>query len=435
MENNEEISLREIIEILWGGKWIIAVVTAFFMVASGILSFFVLDPEYEAKSTLMVQNIDSKPTPKGNSVEEMLASLAEYPSLTIDTYQVQISSQVIMRKVVKELELDSKYGITWRDLKTIVSVNVPKNTNLMEITVKHSDPQLAASIVNAVARHFSQFVTEQSKKQISKSVVYIEEQLKQEEQNFKEIEQEWKEFLKQPSGVDELQQEIAAKLARLTLFKTELLENQVMIDGLTAAYNQANQQLSKMEKTIAVESSLADHPLLSEAAKSGQSLKDLAALKIEAEEINPAYAALEQNKNDLYIRMQQEQARYSSIQKQVTTLQKDLENLQVQLVEKQLEYDRLNQKLTNARDTYKAFVDKLNEVRLATSVNVGEKNVMVVTEAEAPVMPVGPKKLLNILIAAVLGGMLSVFFVFFKEYWRNSNSGIRFSGGGREIGM
>ena len=44
----EEISLREIIEILLRGKWLIAIITIACMLVSGIFSFFVMDPTYEA---------------------------------------------------------------------------------------------------------------------------------------------------------------------------------------------------------------------------------------------------------------------------------------------------------------------------------------------------------------------------------------------------
>ncbi len=416
----EEITLRELIEILWKGKWLIILITSIAIFASGIVSFFVLDPQYEAKSTLMVQQTNQRPTPQGNSLEDILSSLSQYPSLTIDTYKTQITSNTIMRRVVNELDLENKYGINARQLKSMVSINVPNNTNLMEIKVQHADPQLAADIVNAVARQFTEFVNEQSNKQIQKSVVYIEQQLQEEERHYKEVEKEWKVFLQQPNGVDELQKEIDAKLNQLTSFKTRLLENQVEIESNKAAYEKAVQQLAQTDETVVTNSSLANSPLFNEAAKSGEDLKVLSELQLAEEQLNPVYTLLQKQKESLAIDLQRLRANQNSIEKQISSLQKNLEELQVQLVEKQLEHDRLSQKFNSARESYKAFLDKLNEVRLATSVNVGEKNVMVVNEAIAPEEPVGPNKVLNVLIAAVVGGMLSVFLVFVREYWKNS---------------
>ncbi|MBO8173575.1 MAG: hypothetical protein H0Z33_17040 [Bacillaceae bacterium] len=413
----EEISLRELIDIIWRGKWLIILITAFAVVASGILSFFVLDPQYEAKATLMVQDINRRPAAQGNTLEDMLSSLAEYPSLTMDTYKTQITGVSMMRQVVHELNLEDQYGITPEQLKNMIHINVPNNTNLMEVKVQHTNPALAADIVNSVSRQFTQFVTEQSRKQIQKSVTYIEEQLIEEEKHYKQVEEEWKAFLQQPNGVDELEQEISAKLKKLTEFKTELLENQILIDSKLAAYEKSTQQLANMDQKVVTEDSLANHPLLNELSESSESLKDLSSLKIESEQLNQSYVALEGKSHELMIELRELQVKQTSLQKQIESLQNNLDDLQIQLVEKQLEHDRLSQKLESARNSYRAFLNKLNEVRLATSVDVGEKNVMIVAEAEVPENPVGPKKLLNMAIAAVVGGMVSVFVVFIREYW------------------
>ena len=53
----EELSLRDIIEILLKGKWIIAIVTAVCVIFAGVYSFAVLDKQYEAETMLMVSPV------------------------------------------------------------------------------------------------------------------------------------------------------------------------------------------------------------------------------------------------------------------------------------------------------------------------------------------------------------------------------------------
>ncbi|MEK4698521.1 Wzz/FepE/Etk N-terminal domain-containing protein [Solibacillus sp. FSL R7-0668] len=50
----ETIELREIIEIVLKGKWLIAVCTIIAMLCAGIVSWFVLDEEYESKAVVQV---------------------------------------------------------------------------------------------------------------------------------------------------------------------------------------------------------------------------------------------------------------------------------------------------------------------------------------------------------------------------------------------
>ena len=50
----ETIDLREYFHIIKKRAWIIALITILAMVTSGIISFFVLSPVYEANTTLIV---------------------------------------------------------------------------------------------------------------------------------------------------------------------------------------------------------------------------------------------------------------------------------------------------------------------------------------------------------------------------------------------
>ena len=50
----EEISLREIIEVLLKRKWAIVGITILAVLISGVISFFVLSPVYEAEAILNI---------------------------------------------------------------------------------------------------------------------------------------------------------------------------------------------------------------------------------------------------------------------------------------------------------------------------------------------------------------------------------------------
>ncbi|NLM44839.1 MAG: capsular biosynthesis protein, partial [Clostridiales bacterium] len=60
------------------------------------------------------------------------------------------------------------------------------------------------------------------------------------------------------------------------------------------------------------------------------------------------------------------------------------------------------------------------EARITTSSKIGDANIMIVSPAIVPDIPVAPKKALNMAVAMVLGLMMGVFVVFFMDYWKNS---------------
>ena len=103
----EEISLREIVEIILKGKWIIAVITAICVVASVVFSFFVLDSTYEAQTMLMVSPVatGNRTITEDDRIGEVVAALSMYPGLTADTYKEQVKAPEVLQYVKDEAGL------------------------------------------------------------------------------------------------------------------------------------------------------------------------------------------------------------------------------------------------------------------------------------------------------------------------------------------
>ena len=81
----EEISLRDMIEVLIRGKVTIAVITGVAVLVAGALSFFVISPTYQASATVMV-NQTSQQLPPEQGTPEFLLSLTRLPQMSIATY-------------------------------------------------------------------------------------------------------------------------------------------------------------------------------------------------------------------------------------------------------------------------------------------------------------------------------------------------------------
>ena len=71
-------------------------------------------------------------------------------------------------------------------------------------------------------------------------------------------------------------------------------------------------------------------------------------------------------------------------------------------------------------DTYNAFLEKYEEIRITKSSAIGDASIIIISPAVEPTNPVAPNKKMNIAIAAVFGLMLGVFIAFFIEYWKTS---------------
>jgi capsular polysaccharide biosynthesis protein len=86
------------------------------------------------------------------------------------------------------------------------------------------------------------------------------------------------------------------------------------------------------------------------------------------------------------------------------------------------EYEQNQTKLNLLKNTRDIMMEKYNMLQLVKASNLGEQGIMVTSKAIVPDKPVSPKKSLNIAIAFILGLMVSVFVVFFAEYWKSTSA-------------
>ncbi|EPZ59962.1 chain length determinant family protein [[Clostridium] sordellii ATCC 9714] len=119
------------------------------MVTSGIISFFVLSPVYEANTTLIVN------TEQNKSTNNMITGdqLAVTQKLTL-TYGEIIKSRSVLNSVIKKLDLNMDY----EDLEKSIKVSQVKDTQIMSITVQSTNPKIARDIANSIPTVFSKEV-------------------------------------------------------------------------------------------------------------------------------------------------------------------------------------------------------------------------------------------------------------------------------------
>lgn len=408
----EEISLRELIEILIRGKWLIAGITLVAVLISGIFSFFIIPTTYEAGVTLVAPPLSVK-NQQNSIIDTLLNFVSPFPQMTLETYRMQVTSPQILNQVKEELNLDpNKY--TLESLRNSINLETVKNTNFIKITVKDSDPEMAAKIANAVASKFVDYVLNTLKEQMGKAAVFLENQMQEQEKNLKKVTEELKNFNAQPQDAIELQEDIESKLQLLSDFKARIEELEVTEKAIRSSLESIKSRLAGEPRYLELEKSIIDDPTVAGAA---------AGLIIKSQEVNQTYDALSQKVAELEAELAGIVSQKKAIENSIKKVQQELEGLQAAYVEKQTEYDLLQQKYNAALETYSNFLEKYEEMRITTAGNLSESNMMIVSPAVVPEKPVAPKKLLNITLAAVLGLMIGIFAAFFADYWKRSGMG------------
>lgn len=323
----EEISLREIIEILLKGKYIIIVTTIIAMLLSAVVSFFVLSPTYEATATVRIPE----------STE------------SLKSYTQTLQDDASLNRVITKLKLADTYTLT--SMRNAVSLETVDETSIIRIKVKGEDPATITNITNLLAYELG------------------------------------------------ARAEIFERSVRIVSEKNQIEALDDNIAVIQTSIQNIQQQLQETPEKLITKRTLADDPYMQSVVSDSGTLnnREAGALELTVESINPLYAELESKLANKVIEL-------NDLLEQQKVLQQNVdEDVQsIEQLEQQMDEERL--KSTNAE----RMLDGLQTV--------------LVSPALQPSEPIGPRKAMNVAIAMVLGVMISVLFVFFREYWKNTST-------------
>ncbi|MDQ1144585.1 capsular polysaccharide biosynthesis protein [Bacillus sp. SORGH_AS 510] len=124
-------------------RWkLIVLVTLAATTLSGVISYFVLTPVYQASTQILVN--------QRNAQDQMDTSLLQSNVDLINTYSVIVKSPVILDKVIEKLKLSQSV----EQLTKNITVTSQENSQVFSLTIEDSDPVMAALIANTVSKTF-----------------------------------------------------------------------------------------------------------------------------------------------------------------------------------------------------------------------------------------------------------------------------------------
>ena len=147
----EELDLKELFNMFWSRKVIIAIITAVFMVIGIIYTYFFVTPDYQSRTTIILAQSASKSAGTATEPEATITTndLTLNQKL-VSTYSELIKSKNIVRDVKEHLQLNKSEEA----IKNSITVSTVKDTDLIEIKVRDEDPEQAKLIAEEVANVF-----------------------------------------------------------------------------------------------------------------------------------------------------------------------------------------------------------------------------------------------------------------------------------------
>ena len=433
-------------------RWIPATVIFFGAVGLSVAYSLSLDKVYEAEARLLIK-VD-----RSAKLTGLETGRGEIKGLTTDSDPLSTEAEIlqsrpIVKKLIQELDLKNDEGelFKYQDLVDNLKAKPITGTDLLEITYTNEDPKLAALVVNKMLELYIEDNKVNNRSETASAKDFIDRQLPEVEARVREAEANLRNF-KNQNRIASLKEETTANIDSLSNVSDRIDEVEAELENVNAQYSRLQAQLnmswqeasavSALSQSLAVQRVLAQlqevkvvlarkRNYLSENAPQIITLKEEEAELTTlldrqiTQTLGEEQQALVKQINILSLgELKQEQIaefaslglRKEGLDKQLATLRNSYESYKQKsdaLPKLQEQQRELERRVQAAQSTYQTLLAKLQETRIAEQQNIG--NVRIVSEADVPEDPIGPRKKLIVGGAGVVGALLSVAVAFLLD--------------------
>ncbi len=366
----DEIDLYELWQTIKKRKKIIIGLFLFATIATGIISF-IMTPIYRSETSVIP--VSSKSSPLGS-----LAGLAAMAGISVggggDSAKIMavLKSREIKERVINKLNLIPvllennipkdriPMNVALEVFKRLISISENKKTGVIKVSVDYKDPKLAQKIAQAYIKELQKIMNEKNLTVAKFNRVFLEKQLKEQEEKLKELQDKLAQFQK----------------------KTKIISPDNQLAGVMELYsNLISQKMALLVKLKSMESAFSSD--------------------------NPQIKALKEQ--------------IKAIDKQIKNIEEKtnigaLPSLS-QAPEKIVEYTNIMRDLKVAQAVYENLVKMYEQAKLQEA----KENIYVevIDPPSLPDKPVKPKKKLMVAVAGVSSLFLGIFLAFFLEWLEN----------------
>lgn len=431
------------------------IMAVFVVVVTAVtVATFVIPPTYEAQSTLLVkfgreyiyrpEVTDKAPVV---SVNQQEAINSEINIMT---------SRDLVKKVVTAVGLEQLYPAlakkplpprarqeaAIREFADHLAVEVMRKSNVLQVSFRHRDPELAAKCVNLLVgffqeKHFQVYNGPESQF-VATQLSAFEKKLKQSEsgvQSFKQrngvysLAEQRALLLQQRSELDSALKAVRSRTAGIEKRLHSLNAKMKEIGDTKNRYTQSERdkiivdaRAQLLEKQFKEQELLTKYPennrLVLRTRKEIALVKEF--LKQQEEEIgskvktgNSVYQEAEKEAMVAQADLDFELAREKIQRRQLAQIDQEIRALDL----KEKELQALQREAATNEKNYRAYLDRFEEARISNDMNKQKlANLSVIQSATPPFQPVKPNKPLNIALGALLGAVSGLGLALACEY-------------------
>jgi polysaccharide biosynthesis transport protein len=445
LPNFEEVDVRKYLQVLQR-RWLPAVAVCGATMSLAFVAALAIKPSYQAEGSLLIK---ANRTASITGVGENLGRLDGVTSNNnpLVTQSRIITSNPILQKTIDALNIKDNKGkaISIRDFNKKLVVADSVGSDVLQIAYKDTNPELAAKVVNTIIDIYIKDNIEANQEEALTALKFIKQQLPISEASVRKAESELRQF-KEKNRVILLYEETAASVRTIADLegkigqaqaqlvdadaKLQTLRSQAQVNSQEAVMSAELSQTPGVQKVLAqlqeAESQLKlentrfqpGHPAIINLEEKVAALKSLLNQRTGQvvgvkQPIRQANLQLGQLRQGLIADITRAEAERSGLEKQIVTLTnqwsayKQRANFLPKLEQTQRELER---KLKAAQGSYETLLSKLQEINIAENQRVA--NARVISYAQVPTIPQGPRRIVFILAGGVGGLFLGIIVAF-----------------------
>ena len=308
-----------------------------------------------------------------------------------------------------------------------LNVSGGTQSQIINISYQHKDPELAADIVNAISEAYIEFGLEARLSQIKDTAEWLSEQLEELRVTLQKSEDKLRNFRMSQNLMDTEQQQRIANTQLQTL-NTELVRAQTQLTEAEELYNQVIQLEQNNGDYRSIGPVLQSNTIRDLVREESQLNRKVQELSERYGEKHPKMVAARSDLSSAISNLDREAAKIvENIKKQYRSAQsqeKSIRDLITQTTEglqsyqgESFELTRLEREVENNRRVYENFLGKLMEADVSGDYDAS--NIRVIDSATVPKSPIKPRSMLIVAASLVFGIFFGVIWSFVRELMGN----------------
>ncbi|HET6374072.1 MAG TPA: polysaccharide biosynthesis tyrosine autokinase [Candidatus Polarisedimenticolia bacterium] len=440
-----QVHLLDYWQVLLKRRWI---VYSCLLLVTGLVTLgsFLVRPMYTATVQLQIE----KYRPNVLPFQDVMTSYTDFRDDFYETQSRLIQSRSVARAVVRKLDLtkqppfliseakreelhlnqeDVELRVADR-LRGMMSVELIRNSRLVNVSFVSPNAELSARVANAVADAYIQFnaqtaynATEQATESMSRQIETLRGEISEKERQLQEYARK-----QEIIPLDDRQNVTTQKLNDLNIAYTKAQTARIEKEAKYATMKDSQiEELTELMNNPLLQTLSAKHAELEReyASMSKRFKPDWPAMKRLKSELDKTRLRLDAEREDLHKRLLGEaREHYLTALKEEQSLGDALAGQKTEAQRsglRAIEYNNLKSEVENRRKTLEAMVKRQTETGATAGMSDNPvTNVRIVDQAEVPRFPSSPRKAFNFLLSLVAGLGLGVGLAFFFDYMDDS---------------